>query len=56
MDRVRGLVKLVFVLGGAWLILEPVVHKASPTDLIGPALAALVVIYVGHAIAGLIPD
>ena len=58
MARVKNLVRLVFALGAAWMVLEPVVHSApgNPVAWLGPALAAVVVIVVGGLIADVLLD
>ena len=58
MARAKNLVRLVFGLGGAWIVLEPVVYSAAgnPVAWIGPAIAAVVVIAVGNMVADVLPE
>ena len=56
MERLRGWVRLVFVLGGAWIPLEALLVKhVDPTILIGYALTGFLVYAIGHVIEAEIP-
>ena len=50
--------RLLFGLGGAWLVLDPVLHTAvgNPVAWIAPFFGAAVLVYVGEALVALIPD
>ena len=58
MARVKNLLRLLFVLGAGWIVLKPVIYTApaDPVAWIGPGLVAVVVIYVGNAIAEAIAE
>ena len=57
MERVRGWVRLVFVVGGAWIPVEALlVQHVNPTGLIGFALTGFLVYALGNLIAAEIPD
>ena len=58
MGRWKNVGRLVFGLAGAWLVLDPVLRTAvnNPVAWVAPFFGAAVLVYVGEALVGLIPD
>ena len=56
MDKVKGWVRLVFALGGAWIPLNALLMQSvDPTHLIGPAITGFLVYAVGSVVVDAIP-